>query len=336
MDITFARSSSMSQWKYCQMSTFITYNLGVKQPSNYKSNWGTIVHKTLEVLAVCKKIIQSDHDKKINFIDSELGPIEFTEKSLYSKKFVKHIFDLSFKHYADSDPNHKYTKEEYEICEGSVNTCLYEYKGHYDPRNMNIVQPERSFEIEVPEPWAKLDGGGQLMLKGTMDLVTESCPDTLHYVDYKNGARKDWATGKVKDYKYLNTDFQLLMYHYCLRKLYPQYKYIIMTILFLREGGPFTLCYEDDHIEMFLNELKARFNEIKDCKQPRPINKNRTDFRCTRLCHYYKNNWPGTDKRICNHVEDTIKTYGIGVAQKKLIQPGHSIDYYAQPGSTDK
>lgn len=336
MEIAFARSSSLNGWEYCQMSTFIGYNLGIKQPTSAKANLGTICHKVFEVLAVCKQRLQNN-EENLNFQDFELGPIDFTEKSLYTKKFVNHILDLCFRHYTLSDPNHKYTKEEYEICNGSVNACLYDYKGHYDPRNMDIVQPEKSFEIEVEESWAKLDNGKQLVLKGTMDLITKSSEDTLHYVDYKNAAKRiDWATGKTKDYKYLDTDLQLLMYHYCIKKLYPEYKYIIMTMFFLRDGGPYTLCYEDRHIDLFLSKLRSKFEEIKKCTNPKPINRGRTDFRCTRLCHYYKTNWPGTDKRICNYVEDHIKTYGITVTQKELIADGHSIDYYVQPGSTNR
>jgi hypothetical protein len=150
---------------------------------------------------------------------------------------------------------------------------------------------------------------------------------------HNTGRRINWATGEEKTYDKLYDDIQLLLYYYAIRRLYPQYSYVIMTIFFLRDGGPFSLCYEKKDEEKFLEKLKAKFLEIKNNSMPKPINPARSDFRCTRLCHYYKNKWPGTDQRICNYVEDQIKLYGIDNAIKSCSKPGFSLDYYSAPGT---
>jgi hypothetical protein len=150
---------------------------------------------------------------------------------------------------------------------------------------------------------------------------------------HNTGRRINWATGEEKTYDKLYDDIQLLLYYYAIRRLYPQYSYVIMTIFFLRDGGPFSLCYEKKDEEKFLEKLKTKFLEIKNSSMPKPINQARSDFRCTRLCHYYKNKWPGTDQRICNYVEDQIKLYGIDGAIKSCSKPGFSLDYYSAPGT---
>ena len=55
MIVTYIRSSSYNNYDYCQMQYFMTYVLGYYSDSGKKAELGTIVHKTLEVLAGLKK-----------------------------------------------------------------------------------------------------------------------------------------------------------------------------------------------------------------------------------------------------------------------------------------
>jgi len=109
MIVTYLRSSSYNNYDYCQMQYFITYGLGHQSVSGKKAQLGTIVHKVMECLASCKKKLQ-DTDKKtgLSITDDALGEIKFTEKKLYTKKFVKELLDASYKHYTENC-THKYT-----------------------------------------------------------------------------------------------------------------------------------------------------------------------------------------------------------------------------------
>jgi hypothetical protein len=106
-------------------------------------------------------------------------------------------------------------------------SAMDDWGGMFNPLNMTIVQPEQYFDFTIDEPWARYaytlpDGRrleGQLALKGTVDLIAEENPETLHYTDWKTGMRKDWATGKPKDWKKLRDDPQLRLYHYALSRL---------------------------------------------------------------------------------------------------------------------
>jgi hypothetical protein len=327
------------------MQYFLTYNLGWQAPANKKANLGTVTHKTLEVLANMKLILQNTQalrSLKRSYEDKELGKFEFTKKTLESHlrmsslSLVDEILQRSYDFYVSNTPDIEYTRADFKFCEKMVEACLSHNDGQFDPRQQHIVAPEKSFDLEINEPWARVLYNGevrQLRIKGTMDLVTSPDPGVIEYVDYKTGARKNWATDEEKTYAKLHDDIQLLLYFYALRKLYPEYKHIIMTIFYLRDGGPFSLCFDDSDETKFLKKLEEKFVEIKNCNYPKPINKWRSGFKCEKLCHYYKTNWPGTDKSMCCHAEDTIKTYGIENAISKLSRPGFTIDFYSAPGA---
>lgn len=338
--LVYLRSSSYNSWDYCQLKYFIVYNLGYYESTGIKANLGSIVHKVCEILANCKKTIQDNPTKKkFTFDDGELQKrFSFTESNLNTDKFVSQLLDKCYEYYTTADKNHNYTLANYTFCEDMINTCLTYNNGQFDPRKQHIFQPEHPFDIPIEEDWAKITYEGeehQLRIKGTIDLLVKTDDNILELVDYKSGRRLDWATGQEKTYDKLLKDPQLLLYNYAIHRLYPEYKNTIITIFFLRDGGPYSMCYDESHIDLFLKLLKIRFEEIKSCKYPKPINPNRSDFRCTRLCDFYKNNWPGTNKRICNYVEDHIKTYGIEVTSKELLKDGHKLTKYKAPGEIE-
>ena len=154
----------------------------------------------------------------------------------------------------------------------------------------------------------------------------------IEVLDYKTGERKDWATGEKKDYKKLLDDSQLLLYNYAISKLYPQYDQAIMTIFFLRDGGPFTLCFDESDQSRFLEMLRKRFEEIKNNQHPQLLHPERKDFRCQRICHFCKTKWPGSKNTICEEAEESLHQIGYSETVKKMTRKNFSIGYYEAPG----
>src|SRR5690606_33275759 len=112
---------------------------------------------------------------------------------------------------------------------------------------------------------------------------------TLNMIPTHNtGQRKDWSTGRKKDLKYFQEDdFQLQFYYYALAHLYPD-KNVLLTIFWIRDGGPFTVTFSKDHLPKIEARIRQRFEEIKKCKKPELISPNHKDFKCYKLCHYCK------------------------------------------------
>jgi len=339
MLITYIRSSSYNNYAYCQMQYFITYVLGHQPDSGKKAELGTIVHKVMECLAKFKKEHQ-DNPKKINLSisDDTLGKITIKKTELYTNALVDNLIRQSFSFYTNGS-KHNFTKADHNDCGKLVWDTLQYNDGQFDPRNRKIVAAEPHFDIPIDEDWAyyeyEVSGKkikGQLAIKGTIDLVTESSEGVIEVIDWKTGRRLDWATGEEKTYEKLCNDPQLLLYNYAISKLFPEYKQSIMSIFFIKDGGPFSMCFDENDQKNFLNMLKNRFRDIQKNNNPLPISEDRANWKCTKLCHYCKNNWPGTDQNMCIYIEKTLKTKGMDETLKECTRPGFDIGYYSAPG----
>lgn len=339
MLVTYIRSSSYNNYAYCQMQYFITYVLGHQPDSGKKAELGTIVHKVMESLARLKKFNQDNPSKtKLVVNDDALGLIEAKRSSLSSKTIVNDLLQKSFDFYV-GESKHNFTKADHENCHKLVWDTLHYNDGQFDPRSRKIVAAEPHFDIPIEEDWAfyeyEINGKvvkGQLAIKGTIDLITESSEGIIEAVDWKTGKRLDWATGEEKTYEKLCSDPQLLLYNYAISKLFPDYKQSIMSIFFIKDGGPFSMCFDKHDEKKFLKMLKDRFEDIKNNNKPQPISQNRDNWKCTKLCHYCKNNWPGTDQNMCIYIENSLKNNGMEQTVKDCTRQGFDIGFYSAPG----
>jgi hypothetical protein len=321
------------------MQYFITYVLGHQPDSGKKAELGTIVHKVMETLAQLKKY-QQDNPKKLTLSieDDALKTVSIKKNELLTSALVDKLLSRSFDFYT-SGSKHTFTKGDKDLCLKLVWDTLKYNDGQFDPRLRKIVAAEPHFDIPIDEDWAfyeyEVNGQkvkGQLAIKGTIDLVTETEDGIIEVIDWKTGRRLDWATGEEKTYGKLCSDPQLLLYNYAISKLFPQYKQSIMSIFFIKDGGPFSMCFDKADEKRFLEMLKERFLDIKKNEKPQPISPNRENWKCTKLCHYCKNKWPETDQNMCIYIENSIKTKGMDQTIKDCTRSGFDIGFYSAPG----
>ena len=341
MLITYIRSSSYNNYAYCQMQYFITYVLGHRSVSGKKAELGTIVHKVMESLARFKKEDQEKdgRTKYLKINDDAIGTVQRKRDTLYEDSTVEILLDLSYAFYT-GESTHRWSESDKKTCRDLIWKTLEYNDGQFDPRKRDILEPEPHFDIPIEEDWAKFeykmpDGKivkGQLAIKGTIDLVTTIDKDTIEVIDWKTGRRLDWATGEEKTYEKLCSDPQLLLYNYAISKLFPEYKQAIMSIFFIKDGGPFSMCFDKSDQRKFLDMLKDRFQEIQQNNAPRPISSDRSNWKCTKLCHFCKNNWPGTDENMCMYIEKHLKTNGMDDTIKHCTSKGFDIGFYEAPG----
>ena len=127
-------------------------------------------------------------------------------------------------------------------------------------------------------------------------------------------------------------DPQLLLYNYAISKTFPEYDQTIMTIFYVKDGGPFSMCFDKSDEEKFLGMLKDTFLSIRDNNSPRLLSSDRSHWKCTKLCHYFKNNWPGTDHNMCTHIKDHLDKHGMDKTVQECTNEGFSVGYYSAPG----
>jgi len=332
----------------CEQQYFLEYVLGWRGPSNQKADKGTITHKVLEILAVIKKCQQ---DNVLQFDDDCIGTIKTNSYSL--DKIIEQVYDYYTKQFA----HHAWAKKDFEDCKKWCYKAIEFNNGMFDPRNRKILSPEQHFDILIDKPWAEYsyntDEGelkGKLGLKGTIDLITEVDDNTIEVIDWKTGRRLDWGTGQEKTHAKLQDDPQLMIYHYAVSKLFPSYDYVILTIYFINDGGPFSIVFDQSDLSRTESMLRSKFDIIKKTKRPRL---HRT-WMCNKLCHFGKTTFendnkilpvieyrdgqvcsPNTFMTKCEQIKHDIELHGIDDVVKQYKNPHHSFGKYKAPGSVE-
>lgn len=286
MNINNLRASTIGTYKDCPFKFFLQYVVGFPSVSGKKANLGTISHYVLETLAKAKKRGRSEL---------------YSSKSTNPEWILSKIWPIFTKDY----PDHEYCQEDYDFCLEQVQNVL---NSKYNPLKLNVIRTEHQFEIEANIPGFSYDytdyltqknKTGNMALRGTIDLITEAAPDTLEVIDYKTGQRSDWITGSPKEWEDFFKDIQLRMYDLATSKLYPQYKYRMLTIIFTRDGGPFSISFEPEDIQDTLDSFRKMYRQIlNDSKISRlKDNKDKRDqiWKCDYVCqfglvnHYFSN-----------------------------------------------
>jgi hypothetical protein len=330
------------------MQYYMEYGLGWRGTSGKKADKGTIVHKVLELTALCKKALQNG-DKV--FKDDEIGEIETDN---YDPKYLDEIIDKVYEYYTSRTTHHDWKPLDLKHCRRWVWKIFDDDNGMFDPKNRLVVDAEPHFDFEIDEEWAKYDYEladgtklkGNLSLKGTIDLITDVGDNVYEIIDWKTGKRLDWATGKEKTPAKLQKDIQLRMYHLAAKKLYPKVDTFLVTIHFINDGGAFTIHFQDSDIPITLEMIRKKYELIKDTECPQ-LNKS---WKCRKLCSSGKTNFEGTDvtplieRRFgavskygeymtkCEQTKYMIEKNGIEWVTQNLMAPDHVIGKYKAPG----
>lgn len=321
MQITSLSPSAYNTIDDCQMKYFIGNVLRIREPEGLAAEKGTFVHEFLEILALYK-MAQQDGKTTLNNGYEEVPAID---------PMMVNIDDL-FKYLTERFKfKNTFKPADLKDCRKWIDVAL---ASNEDPRKLNIVSPEHKFSLEIDEPWANYiyedsDGKpqkGKYRINGIIDLITKVDDTTYKLIDWKTGARKDWLTGQVKEYDDLYKDIQLNIYYYCLSKLYPNIKNFIITIFYLKDGGPYDLAFDPSNEVLILAKLKAQFQKIASVTVPKL---SRT-WKCQKFCFYSKLVLPdapmefrkkqldevGTKMCACTHLHELIKLQGINKVTK--------------------
>ena len=352
--IVYFRSSSFNCHRFCPMQYYMEYTLGWRGPSGLAADKGTIVHKILEIAAVCKKGLQNG---KKSIVDDQIGEVLTGD---YRSEYMDEIINRVYEYYTSRITHHNWTPRHFRDCHNWTWKALNYGNGMFDPRNRSVVEAEPHFDFEIKRDWAKysydIDGEkleGFLSMKGTIDLLTDLGDGVVEVIDWKTGQyRKDWATGKTKTQENLFYDPQLRIYHYAIKHMFPEISSLLMTIYYINAGGPYTIHFQDKDIPQTEKMLEKRFNTIKNTSNPALVRvTNPSDsWKCSKLCHQGKTTFEGTDIRPmkesrprqvtpmgevmtkCEQMRCMLKTHGIEWTNVNCTHPEHAIGKYKAPG----
>lgn len=301
------------------------YLFGFPGKSGAKALMGTIFHKAQELRAQASKAIRAKEDK---FEDDNFGEVLVSDAVN-----IDWAHKISFDYYTEKNPELNLGDKEFKETNQWIVETNANYP-HYDPLNLNIIQTEQFFDIEINEPWAKYEGivkgqkvEGQLRIKGTMDLILKISKDTYELLDYKSGSlRSDFATGEIKDLKYLENDVQLLLYLIALQHLWPD-KHWILTLFYIRVGGLFSVLGDDEMMERAQTMLKEIFKKISVCDSPQQLDPYNRDWRCKHLCPFSKSASYTRGQSICQHYKRRIDSKGLQFVQDEVMNEKKLFNY---------
>jgi len=294
---------------------------------------------------------------KVKFLTkSEVAKVNLSRKakSIYKSKctieeghmrrgidLVEYIFEKAYNYYKDKSVQ-TWKPAQRRDCHNWTWMALDYKNGMFDPRQKTIMDAEPHFDITINRPWAKFEYenaageliSGNLAIKGTIDLITSVGPGILEIVDWKSGQRVDWSTRTMekKTYEKLCKDPQLMLYYYAARHMYPEAEAIILTIFFIRDGGPFSMSFDDATMIEMERLLEKRFKEIVKSQKPKMLDPRQGVFKCTKLCPFFKHNFEGSDKNMCLEANELIQLKGIDYVTENYTKEGHSIGTYNAPG----
>lgn len=318
MIICYLRSSSWGTYDMCEQKYYLNYVLGKPDKDNAKAVMGTAVHKDMELLA---KLKLARNDGKDFVDDDELGrvDVDIDLRNLHDRVFDK--YDAEYPGLMDKEGNPR------EITWKWTNKALEYRDGLFNPENQNISSVEEFFDFEIKKDWAKYEyevNGetmtGYLRLRGTVDLIIKEDADFYHIQDYKTGRRWCWATDSVKTYEKLCKDKQLRLYYYALRNKYPERDFFV-SIYYINDykidgkmvpGGVYTMAFDDEDYKQAENDIRKKFEEIRDNEQPKLLSNTCSHWKCKYLCAYSQID-PEIDpeKPICMAIRDQIHEIGI-------------------------
>lgn len=297
MKIDGTSASAYDTYKLCEFKWYLSYPLGFVGESGPAALLGTIGHKVLEVLSTAS-IVKHDKNSKI------WDPV--------------YLWNTSFNHYYNLEPNSAEQIPEDKIrkvSRGIINLLNSEYT----PIRDNTISSEAQFYIPIEEPgfelpkeFIKPGRPKYFTIRGRIDRVDKIDDETVEIIDYKTGSRVCWDSKDrhKKEPSDLRNDIQPRMYHMAAKHLYPWAKNILVTFIYITDGGPIQVPFCDEDIKETKQILLKRYRAIRFNEEPQ----RNTGWHCNVLCDF-------GDKKsgVCSHVWKEVQEAGYKFVENKYI-----------------
>ena len=277
MRMTALSASRIKSYKSCPMKYFIEYHLGVPETreGNIYTHKGSAVHEALEywVNAVLGVEKNSEIDYKKTLLDyykkSKLWTMDIRkvdkggdpypqEKNCEVCPFATkdsqcQIADIPYAA-VDGCPRGNF-EADLALIEGAIFSeefPILKTKKDKDGKLSfvkKILAAEQAFNLEVEGVPAR----------GVIDLVVELDKETVEIVDYK--------TGRAMSYNAAFVDAQVRIYGKVIGMMFPQYKYVMVTLWFLKKR-PVTVAITPDMDKLTVKSMHRNDEQIRNDEDP--------------------------------------------------------------------
>lgn len=257
-------ASAYDCYTFCQFKYLLSTVLGIEDISGPSAALGKAAHSVLEEISKAKIAKQEMPDYKTLW-QKEVSNILCKVEASKIKQIQKGLFDF---------------------IENSV----------YTPYKANTTAVEKYFRIKLEVKDAVFN------IAGLVDRIDVIDDKTIEILDYKTGQRKTFMSNEKekKDSISLYDDIQPRLYYLAAKTLYPSFENLLVTMIYLTDGGPFTVPLDKSSIEPTKELLYKRFLEIKENNDPQ---KN-VGWWCQKMCSYGKSG-------VCNEIYNSLQENGL-------------------------
>lgn len=294
MKISALSASAYSTYEWCPWKYYLQYTLGFEDESGPAAVLGTLAHKVLEVLSRASVV---RHD---------------TKSKIWSPEY---LWRISYDHYCNEYPSIMEQIGDDKLRKVSRGVCQL-IDSEYTPIRINTISAEAKFDIPVVDPAFILERKptgepDYFKLRGRIDRVDQLDSETIEIVDYKTGSRVAWDSKDKhkKEPNDLHKEIQPRMYHVAAKHLYPWAKNVLVTFIYLVDGGPVTVPFCDTDLNDTYNMLRRRFLAIKNNDDPQ---RNLT-WKCSKMCFF------GKDDNLCEHLWNEKAELGKEFVENKYV-----------------
>jgi len=273
MDMSAASASRIKTNKQCEMKYFLEYHLKIPETKkgNIYTHKGSAVHDALEQWV--NAVIGEEENAEIDYVktlrdyyvkhrlwlqdirkpDKGGDPYPQTKNcslcSHMSKAGACSILSVPAL-LVDGCPRINY-EQDLGLIRGAIKSQDYPVLALNEDGELKkkVIGVELKFDGEV-------DG---VPLRAFLDLVVEEDSDTIEIIDYK--------TGNSMSYAAACKDPQVLLYGKIISQMFPQYKYVLVTLWFLKKN-PVTVPITAEMNELTVKSLKKHWNQITENVSP--------------------------------------------------------------------
>jgi len=300
MKIVRCSASAINLYRHCPFAYYMQYVLGMESRAGKAALQGNIVHRVLEWMIKLKK------RGKIN-----VDPMWLLDRSW--DEHLKESPEIEIRKVTtriDKETGELKEAADFKKCRVALEEILN--NEHYHPYNLNCIDSEQWFALEMPgDEWKCLDTNGkeyQFATRGYIDLIHEIDEDTIEIVDWKTGARKNFHTQQDIDEEVLVREIQPRLYHLAAYFLYPKYKNIIITFYYTNAGGPVTIALSENDL---IATMAGLYKFMQTVKQDTLMRRNR--FWTCKMCNFERNG-------MCSRVWSDLHTNGSEYIEDRYYQ----------------
>ncbi len=299
MRITGLSASSYETYSWCQWKYYLQTSLGFEDVSGPSAVLGHIAHKVLELFSKASMV---NHPK-----DSKIWDANY-------------VWDICFNHYykvenkgAEGIKNDKIKA----VCRG-IKELL---NSSYTPIRHNTIATEVKANVPLVGKDFKLkDSDKTFYIRGYIDRIDKIDDKTVEIVDYKSGTRTDYESKDrhKKTSEDIFKSIQAKLYHYATKQLYPWAENILVTFIYITDGGPVTAFFCDDDLKDTIELVKKRFKAVQANEDPQRTR----SWKCNALCPFGKD---GTCDFVWSEKEDLglnflVEKYKVLNERKKILR----------------